>query len=146
MGLIWSIAFSSLSKLHSITFQSMPENILRCCYNAVNFHTNIHKRHPIAGPAGPGMGCLWWIEHLMNILPQFLQLFMQYPTIVERVITANNCIKQSMSHIQGITGAVTLRRRINSIYEYVTNYNYIQRNPVWFLQCIRGSIENYMPT
>ena len=29
-----------------------------CCYNMANFLTNIHKRHPIAGPLGRGMGCL----------------------------------------------------------------------------------------
>ena len=39
-----------------------------CHYNAVNFLTNTHKRHPIARP----MGCLLWIQHLIDILPQFL--------------------------------------------------------------------------
>ena len=29
-----------------------------CCYNAVKFLTNIHKRHPIAHQLGWGMGCL----------------------------------------------------------------------------------------
>ena len=43
-----------------------------CCYNAVNFLTNIHKRHPIAHLLGRGMGCLLWIQHLIDILPQFL--------------------------------------------------------------------------
>ena len=45
---------------------------VRCCYNAVNFLTNIHKRHPIAHPLGRGMGWLLWIQHLIDILPQFL--------------------------------------------------------------------------
>ena len=31
---------------------------VRCRYNAVNFLTNIHKRHPIARPLGRGMGCI----------------------------------------------------------------------------------------
>ena len=29
-----------------------------CGYNAVNFLTNIHKRHAIARPLGRGMGCV----------------------------------------------------------------------------------------
>ena len=31
--------------------------LVRCRYNAVNFLQNIHERHPIARPAGRGMGC-----------------------------------------------------------------------------------------
>ena len=47
-------------------------NTVRCRYNAVNFLTNTHKRHPIARPLGRGMGCILWIQHLINILPRFL--------------------------------------------------------------------------
>ena len=61
---------------------------MRCRYNAVNFLTDIHKRDPIARPLGRGMGCLLWIKHLIDILPQFMQLFVQYRTILDRVITA----------------------------------------------------------
>ena len=42
-------------------------------YNAV---TNIHKRHPIVRPLARSMGCLLWIQHLVYILPQLLQLLM----------------------------------------------------------------------
>ena len=35
-------------------------NTVLCHYNVVNFHTNIHKRHPIAHPLGQGMGCLFY--------------------------------------------------------------------------------------
>ena len=45
---------------------------VECCYNTVNFLTNIHKRHPIACTLGRGMGCLLWIHYLIDILPQFL--------------------------------------------------------------------------
>ena len=38
------------------------------------------------------MGCLLWMQHLFNIQPQFLQLFLQYLTILDRVITALDCI------------------------------------------------------
>ena len=64
---------------------------VRCRYNAVNFLKNIHKRHHIARPLGRGMGCLLWIQLLFDILPQFLQSFMQYPTILDRVTTALDC-------------------------------------------------------
>ena len=37
----------------------------------VDFLTNIHKRHLIAHPLGWGMGCLLWIQHLIDMLPQF---------------------------------------------------------------------------
>ena len=66
-------------------------NTVRCRYNAVNLFTNIHQRHPIAHPLGRGMGCLLWVHQLIDILPQFLQLFMQYLTIWDRVITALDC-------------------------------------------------------
>ena len=41
------------------------QHTVRCHYNTVNFY----KRHPIARPLGRGMGCLLWIQHLVNILP-----------------------------------------------------------------------------
>ena len=71
----------------------------RCRYNAVNFLTNIHKRHPIARPLGRGMGCFLWVHHLIDILPQFLKLFMQYLTILDRVITALDCIYMCVCHL-----------------------------------------------
>ena len=41
---------------------------MQCCYNVLNFHTNIHKRHLIA------LGWLLWIQHLIDILPQFITM------------------------------------------------------------------------
>ena len=35
------------------------QNTVRCRYNAVNFHLNSQKRHPMARPWGRGMGCLF---------------------------------------------------------------------------------------
>ena len=53
-----------------------------CHYSVVNFLTNmIHKIHPIARLLGRGMQCLLWIHHLIDILPQFLQLFI-VPAII----------------------------------------------------------------
>ena len=63
-----------------------------CRYNAVNFLTNFHKRHPIARPLGRGMWCLLRIQHLIDFLPQFLHRFRQYLTRFDRVITALDSI------------------------------------------------------
>ena len=50
----------------------LPCNItVRYRYNAVIFFTNVHKRHPIALTLGRGMGWRLWIQHLIDILPQF---------------------------------------------------------------------------
>ena len=73
-------------------FSPNEYNTVQCRYNAVNFPSNIHKRHPIARPLGRGMGCLWWKQHLIDNVPQFLELFMCYLTILGRVITALDCI------------------------------------------------------
>ena len=64
----------------------------RCCYNTVNFLINIHKRHPIGRPSGRAMGCLLWVQPLLDVVPDFLQLFMQYLTTLDCVLTALNCI------------------------------------------------------
>ena len=40
----------------------VSRHTVRCCYNAVNFLQNHHKRHPIARPLGRDMGCLLWIN------------------------------------------------------------------------------------
>ena len=61
---------------------------MRWRYNAFNFLKNIHKRHPITRPLGRGKGCLLWIQNLIDILPQSLQLFTQHLNILDRFITA----------------------------------------------------------
>ena len=51
-------------------FQSFhDQNTVRCHYNVVDFLKNITETHPIARPLGWGMGCLLWIQHLIDILP-----------------------------------------------------------------------------
>ena len=50
-------------------------NTVWCCYNDVNFLQNIHKRHPITYPLGQAMGCLLWLQPLIDNLPQFLQWY-----------------------------------------------------------------------
>ena len=56
--------------------------------NTVHYLTNIHKIHPVLCQLGQGVRCLLWIKHLIDILAQLLQLFMQYVTILDRDITA----------------------------------------------------------
>ena len=66
---------------------------MRCHYNTVNFLTDVHRRHPMARLLVCGMGCLFWVKSLIDILLLFLQLFMQYLTILDWVIMALNCIQ-----------------------------------------------------
>ena len=37
------------------------------------------------------MGCLLWVQPLIDILPQLLQWFVQYYAILDHIITALNC-------------------------------------------------------
>ena len=48
------------------------------------------------------MGYLLWIQHLIGILPEFLQSFMQYLTILDRVLTALDYILSTNSKKTGI--------------------------------------------
>ena len=71
---------------------AMPLIIVWCHYNAVNFLTNIHKRHTIARLLGRAMVCLLWVQPMIDILPHLPQLFiMQYLTILDRIIMALDC-------------------------------------------------------
>ena len=72
--------------------QGRPEtHTVQRHYNLVNFLQNIHEGHPIARPSGRGMGCLLWVQPLINIQPQFLQWCVQYLVISYCVVTALNC-------------------------------------------------------
>ena len=66
LNITYSVLFWPYTSVHYI---------LRRRYNAVNFLIDIPKRHPIA------LGRLLWILHLLDILPEFLQWFVQYLTI-----------------------------------------------------------------
>ena len=78
---------------------------VRCRYNAVHFLQNINERHPIARPPGRRMGCLLWVQSLIDILPQFLQWCVPYHVILYRVITALGCISQSSNRdVEGFCG------------------------------------------
>ena len=72
------------------TMPTWKRHTVRCRYYVVNFLKNINKRHPIVRPLGRG---LLWIQDLIDILPQFLQLLMQYLTTLHRVITVLYCIR-----------------------------------------------------
>ena len=75
------------SNYRSIILKLVIQNTVRCRYNAVNFITSINKIHPMARPLERGMGCLLWIQHLIDIISQFMQNL----TILDRVITAHDC-------------------------------------------------------
>ena len=100
-----------------------------CRYNAVNFITNIHERHPMARPLRRGMGCLLWIHHLIDIMSQFLQFSMQNLSILDRVLTALDCIMPyHIYHIQYIiyiiayTTSITKSYIISYIIPCITSY------------------------
>ena len=62
------------------------------------FSHRYSQRHPLGCLLGRGMVCLLWIQYLIDILPQFLQLFMQYLSILDHVITALDCIRLLLSY------------------------------------------------
>ena len=66
-------------------------NTVRCHYKQGQFLKNIYKRHPIARLLGRGMGCLLWVQPLIDILPQFLQWSLKYLVILDHVIMALDC-------------------------------------------------------
>ena len=63
------------------------------------FFQKYQQRHPIARPIGPGMGCILLIQRLLHIMPQFLQLLMQYLTTLDHVVTALDCIWKKWNKI-----------------------------------------------
>ena len=75
---LYILSFLNMEKEHKVEIppeDKVPfilHSIEQCHYNVVNFLTNIHKRHLIARPLGCGLGCLLWIQHLIDILPQVL--------------------------------------------------------------------------
>ena len=83
--------FVNVSLLLCVLLCLSNKYTVRYRYNAVNFFKNIHERHPIARPLGRGMGCLLLVQPLIDIMPQFLQWYMQYVDILDRVITALDC-------------------------------------------------------
>ena len=68
-------------------------NTVCCRYNTNQFYKkDIYKRHPIVRPLGRGMGCLLWIQPLLDILLLLLQWRMQYLVTLDHAITALDCI------------------------------------------------------
>ena len=88
----WFQHDSVTSCSHIFSYCGHHQHTVQCRYNAVNFLENINKRHPMARPLGRGMGCLLWIQHVIDILPQFQQLLMKYLTILDHVLSALDCI------------------------------------------------------
>ena len=47
-------------------------------YNTINFCWSTHKRHSIARPKGPGMGCLLWVQRATYCVDLSLLSSMKY--------------------------------------------------------------------
>ena len=96
LRLVWELLIKNIIEISQgpMSYSSWMGHhyTVRCCYDG-NFLANIHKKHLIARPLGRVKGCLLRIQHLFDILPQFLQLFMQYLTILDHVIMALDCIR-----------------------------------------------------
>ena len=97
------------------------------------------------------MVCLLWIQHLIDILCGFVQLFKQYCYIVDRVLTAHDCIcaaieiskRQISSHAQRQNNACSRRySTVLRIWEQATRQKgglafdkelYIFTSKCWFI-------------
>ena len=73
---------------------------VQCRYNAVNFLPIPFKRHLIACPSGWGMGCLLWVQMLVNFLLLSVQQNLWY-TMLDRIMTALYC-KLSGTYNKGL--------------------------------------------
>ena len=99
----YQLIHNKISRLGEIAFTLYTSVIMplgsytvRCHYNAVHFLQNPYIRQLIARPWGRDMRCLLWIQPLIYILPQFLQWCMQYHVILDRVITALDCMHKNV--------------------------------------------------
>ena len=77
--------------LFTIIIPAGNQDTMQRCYNVVNFLPNPHKRHPIARPWGWAMGCLLWVQPLINSVSLAAILYIQYNVLLDRVITALAC-------------------------------------------------------
>ena len=57
-----------------------------CCYNMISFLPNVLNRHPIAQLRGEAMGCVLWVQTLINVLPWSLQWWTHYWVLWHRKI------------------------------------------------------------
>ena len=88
----YSGLYSLLLSKQNLPLQPIHYSLCICHYNVVSFLKNPHKRHPIAHPLGRDMGCFFWIQTLIYIMSQWVQWCMQYHLILDRIITAPDCI------------------------------------------------------
>ena len=135
------------TKIHLIvTLYEGPISLytVRCRYNALNFLTNIHKKHPIARPLGRGMGCILWIQHLINILPRFLWLLIQYLTILDRVITVLDCISYNATTVLALILKFDFYLKLSRSWGYFRQYCMRHRILSLMLQISKYPVINYI--
>ena len=75
-------------------------NTLQCHYNVGNFHQNNHNKYPVARPSRWSMGCLFWVQALIFVLPLSSKFCMNYCVILDCVIMALHCIKYTAVDLQ----------------------------------------------
>ena len=71
-------------------------------------------------------GVSLWIQHLIDILPQFQQLVMQYLAILDSGIMALNCITGALAEqIRSLCGFIWLQHRVYLVYVWPPFQGYI---------------------
>ena len=73
-------------------------NTVQCSCNVVSFIQNAHNSHPITCWWGRHMGCLLWVQALINLQPQSLH----YHVLLLGAITAFNCSNTSKGRIETV--------------------------------------------
>ena len=101
------------------------------------FIKNIRKMHPIDRPSGRGMGCLLWIMHLIDSLPQFPQLFMQYLTILDHVITG---LYRDQKPVRNISACQQWFYSAKCLWLGKNKQTFVRDHNKWFIGFIRIKI------
>ena len=77
-----------------IMFKSLQSNIFQrvhilwCRYKAGYYHENSHNRRPVARPSGRDMGCLFWKQVLIYLMPQSLKCCMERHMVVFQLLSS----------------------------------------------------------
>ena len=117
LAFVWGIHRGPVNSLQKwpvtqkmFPFDDVFMDTVQCRYNAVSFLRIPYKRHPIICWLGWGMGCLLWVQILIDILLQSLQWCIQYNVILDHVITAPDCssgiVVDTVNKISWMTGIV----------------------------------------
>ena len=70
-------------------------NTVQCCYNRVNFLTNIHKKHPIARPLGFCGSRIWYSASISVIILPATKLYWIHPVCLS--VCPSVCLSVNLS-------------------------------------------------